>query len=207
MAEAAKTQAQWTKYQVRLTILEIAALAVVIFLTVRATNAAVEANRITSNNAKTELRAYISLAPGGVLFDMPNQRLLLYVVQSNKGQTPAKNCRFSAVSEAFPYPLPDGEKLPEPDFREAKNTISSGASFSTQAIFADFDGVGDAHRMALIQERVYVFCVMTYEDVFGDKHRTRACWSFNLKGGHVEAAKNAVTDVPFEFPNRHNDEC
>lgn len=184
-------------------------LIIALILSYCSNRTAVKALNLARENTQIELRAYVSFAPVGITYDSPNNRLLIAIAHQNTGQTPARKVQKSILFESFPYPLPIGTTLPDPDFGNDIATLPTGAGITTNPPFNGIERQDDIDAMLSPPSvRIYAICVASYEDVFGKKHRTRTCWSYNPKGINLKRAmENGSISVPIEFTDQHNDEC
>lgn len=210
MAIAAAKQTSLTTKLYDLTLWEVRFLVAALILSAIGTGAAGYTVWLTRKNTQIELRAYVSISPGGIIYDFQKSRLLIIISHQNSGQTPARNLRRSIIFERLPYPLPKDQAIPDPNFYDSVENMSAGKESETRAPFSEFiDRQEDIDAMLLPPaERIYAICVITYEDVFGDKHQTRTCWSYNPVGINLERAmEKGPISVPVEFTDQHNDEC
>lgn len=181
----------------------------------KTTRIAAETNVFFHESSQKELRAYLSLSPGGVGFAFPGDgRLIVFAAHKNNGQTPAKNARLFIQAEKLPYPLPKEFRFPSESFLPGVNVIHPGDSFtvSLNVDISPHDVIwGDG------TSRIYVFAYLFYVDVFKKERHTRACWSYDCGALHSVAEKfeQAANDpqrreplkpiaVEFEYTERYN---
>ena len=211
-AEATEQIADWTAIQVLVTSVGSALLLVTITLTYRATRAAEAQVIVAQETAKQELRAYMSLAPDGAMFETkPGGRLLISVGQQNNGQTPAKEVRLAQHIELLPHPLPPDYPFPQTTPCPGTNVVHPDTSFAVtmKADILPSDLWNDTEHGAA--RRVYVFLRLTYLDAFGEERETRACWWHSPKVLHdisgafdsYDPPKRAFK-IPFEYADQHN---
>ena len=116
MADSTRDVVVVTEWQLYVGGVGIALLVLTLVLTVRATNAAVEANRIARKSAERQLRAYVGLKDARIT--MNDEGELSYRVRyKNYGQTPGFKLTVQTSCTATPLPLkvPLSSTEPEPD--------------------------------------------------------------------------------------------
>lgn len=224
MAVAAEELVNLTDEQIKITAIEAVLLAVTIFFTAwaavaasKAASAADKAVEITDKTAKHQLRAYLSLSPAGVHYDVSARTLSALVTQKNSGQTPAKKVRFSGIFEFYPFPLPENFDFSEPIFGDSVNVVAPGDKFQ---ITVTRDGViyeMDLTDTDCLVKRLYFVGTIEYEDIFGDEYETKSCWFY--ENGEIirvmklfsqqarSTAKEESTSVSttFHYTEHHNE--
>lgn len=145
------------------------------------------AGAASANNvsAMREQRAYLTVIIGQAVYQERrpgrkggNLRFQCKPVVVNTGRTPAKKLKFNARAGIFAMPLPGETHLPE-GFDE--NTRESILGPQQNAIMnAVLDGFCQDSEVKAIKEAtgnrgLYVWGLITYEDVFGKSHYTRFC--------------------------------
>jgi hypothetical protein len=128
-----------------------------------------------AESLRLDQRAWIGFIQNDVAFSrgLLTQSLLF----SNSGRTPARNVRMRSASKG----IPTGTKL-TPDYG-ARNPIGEGPSSSSITPGGSKRLLGrplrpDADMLAKLQSGAWVlyhFGEVTYEDVFGQPHRTTFC--------------------------------
>jgi hypothetical protein len=164
-----------------------------------AANAAERTATILGDTAKKELRAYLSDQPIGLKIwpnsDTARSIIHFIFINENHGQTPARNVRNIVGVSICPHPLPDDFVLQMPEV----NIRSAIAIFPTQKFpseSSDFS-ITDERLVSIFRddgERIYLFGVTRYDDIYGEPHETGVCVSC---GGRVlkEAIENARRDA------------
>lgn len=220
MANAADQTVDWARRQFWVTCGEIVALILTIAVSgcaaIAASRAATSANEavdVASDTAKKQLRAYVSLAPAGFIYDKYTQKPKIRVEQSNTGQTPARNVRAWGMVDELDYPLPADFVFPEPDFGEAINTVHPGHKFYIPYEYNTSVPADHIKQMNIIaynrevSKRFYFIGVIEYDDIYGRcRRKTRACWSIKIDDADlIESRRSTVIEVPFDYTGDHND--
>lgn len=136
---------------------------------------------------------------------MPNALLEI----GNSGVTPAYDVTTLAACLVYPFPLPDNTPFPPMNNISGPQTTtktvihpSTGAINTNATCDMDWPNGIDPENLSAIMERtsvsLYVFCLATYKDAFGEARETRFCAAVDLK-----------TDLPkgrvrFEHTDQHN---
>lgn len=123
-----------------------------------------------------QLRAYLSLEPGPVSYN--NGTLTCRIIQTNKGQTPAKNVIFACEFAVLMYPMPDNVLFSNPKWGPEMNVIAPGQEF---VVTRPYNGLTTRNIEEWIAsgERLYVKADIKYDDFFGGDHETISCWSYD----------------------------
>ena len=206
MADSTREMVRITKWQLYIGGAGVFLLVITIAFTIRATNAAVEANRIARETARRELRAYVSVTSKGVRFDGDN--LVIYFVLDNAGQTPAKNIRFSAVACVLPQRLPGDFVIPNPIFKDDSYYLYPGVKHTLN--FRPHQPIIKDH-IPLIKENgeaVYFFGILEYTDIFDVRQTTRVCWFYRtaaIENVAMGESSEEPISIDFKYPDRHND--
>jgi hypothetical protein len=137
------------------------------------------------NASKRELRAYLTVIIGAAVHQerrSPDQGGDLMFdcrpLVCNTGRTPARKMTFKARAAVMPFPLPKETHLPEgTDEGEQWNILGPQQQAN---MFAVVDGFRPDEEVEPIKrgtgdKSLYVWGLVTYEDVFGDSHFTRFC--------------------------------
>lgn len=206
--EAQREMAQWTFWMVvasGASVVIAGAAVVLVYLTLKD-------SRLSNEQ---QLRAYMSLTPGGIGYEQSNRTLIVYATQKNNGQTPAKKVRFSGICRLLPYPLQAGTPAPDPELHPGENVVGPGHEFRV----GTSHGKGTYHFEFATHEiehkRLYFFGYLAYEDIFGNPQKTWACWSFDnvemlrvvegiLKVGSGIGPHESDA-VAFDYTSEHND--
>jgi len=157
--------------------------------------------------SKRELRAYLAVAVGEALYQERRVRPLSDLkfearpLLINTGRTPAHKIKFKARAAILPVPLPTNTNLPEiHDFDQSDAMLSANQSAN---MFAVVDGFCEDDEVDVIKDGssgkgLFVWGLVTYEDVFGISHHTRFCqhvyWTMSgqIRGIYVPG-KNVAT--------------
>lgn len=180
---------------------------------VKAAEAAERAVEVAQGTAKTELRAYLSLSPGPIKI---GDAMYVKITQKNCGQTPAEWVQFFACAKILPINREAGPDFPEIDKEPGINAVQPTHSFSVSITVPETNTVRDAstgkrtkfpyrHRLVAgskTDECVYVFTEVQYEDVFGRKHGTRACWRYEFSGSNLKEIESDWFDSEFIYTEK-----
>jgi hypothetical protein len=157
------------------------------------------------NTSKRKQRAYLTVIIGGAVYqerrseakggDLKFECRPLLV---NTGKTPARKLKFKARAAIFPSPLPKETHLPEGfDDGVGDSILGPNQSANLSAIVDGFCADGEVAEVKSGSERraLYVWGLVTYEDIFGDAHFTRFCqhiyWDLkNNVHGHYIPGRN-----------------
>lgn len=170
----------------------------------RATERLVEDGRLVS---KRELRAYLTVIIGQATYqerrkpeDGGDLRFEACPVVVNKGQTPARKIKVKTRAAIFPVPLPRETHLPEGYDEDTGESILGPGQDAI--LFGIVDGFCQDAEVQSIKRNggvrgLYVWGLITYEDVFGDSHYTRFCqqiyWDLkgNVRGLYIPTRNDA----------------
>ena len=134
----------------------------------------------TKNNAtlvqkimQTQMRAYVSVATGAATYQDKNNRFASTALITNTGLSPAKKVSTWIQAGIFDTNSPRDFKFPEPAADAASEndaTLSAKQSFTINGIVKErFVDDEVAEIMLGATKRLFVWGVVTYEDVFGNK--------------------------------------
>lgn len=167
MANATDEQARWVFPIFAVTVIEIGLLIIIVGMTVRATNAAVQANGIARDTAKKQLRAYV--LPTGVGFSEDHAgRLKIVIKFKNTGQTPARNFRSKTRAGFAPDTYRDFNHTLD---RAVSSEIGPGELTSGLFLQPTGNDFVDSSRDITSGNIVfYVFGRAAYRDIFSDEH-------------------------------------
>jgi hypothetical protein len=161
----------------------------------------------SEDSSKRELRAYLAVAIGEALYQERRQAPLSDLkfearpLLLNTGRTPAHNIQFKARAAIFPVPLPKEIGLPETyDLGDANAMLSANQSAN---MFAVVDGFCGDDEVGVIKDGsagkgLYVWGLVTYEDIFGISHHTRFCqhvyWTMGgqIRGVYIPGRNDAT---------------
>ncbi len=167
-AAGANDAAAWAFYQLVLSALGLAGLIGTIYFTIRATNAAVEFNRIARDTAKRELRAYITVASAQFGDLVVNGKTPVLIMLKNTGQTPAYNLRtlsnttlhYAGKVLTFSEPTFDDIGVGMMGANGETELNSESVALTMQHVMGLETGILSFYAMARVR----------YEDTFGDIH-------------------------------------
>jgi hypothetical protein len=136
---------------------------------------------ISRDTEKRQLRAYVT--PSNIKSDGTGSVLNIGFTVENFGQTPAKNCSIRGDAKVLPFPLPHRYifQIPNAPFKQKTRVDPKIVSPS----FVEMKYVlSDAHGVEILandsSNRIYMFGVITYEDIFNDPHITNFCYFMEL---------------------------
>jgi hypothetical protein len=148
-----------------------------------------------------EQRAYLTVIIGQAVYQERRPdgkggdlRFQCNPVVLNTGKTPAKRLKFKARAGIFALPLPKETHLPEGFDDDTGENILGPQQNAT--VIAILDGFCQDSEVKSIKEGggnrgLYVWGLITYEDVFGEAHYTRFCqhiyWDLknNVRGHYI----------------------
>lgn len=128
-----------------------------------------------------QMRAYltVSINTGFYQNSAIGLKFAVHPMCFNSGQTPAHKMRYWAKADICPFPLPD-----DFDFPPIKNPVISAFSLGPHhgielnAVCDNFIRDQDVQNVKDgISKRVFIWGVITYDDIFGDTHETKFCHS------------------------------
>ena len=132
-----------------------------------------------------QMRAYLAVVVGSAIYQERSKGLKFEgkPLLINTGHTPANNVRYGASAAILPIPLPDDFVFPLAD--EVKGAAMLGPQQNGQlsGIVKDFCDDADVDHIKICKEKaLYVWGIVTYEDIFGESHYTRFCQSLTWLG-------------------------
>jgi hypothetical protein len=157
----------------------------------RIANAGEDTVNKMKDTAERELRAYVAVGPNSHVKYGTDTLSLGYSVQmSNSGRTPAHKAHCVGRMMVLPYPYREGSLLAKypvepPDYRP-KSLVSiqvGGTAYGN--LLLEEEQITEEKFLQLIGDvvnRVYVFGIIKYEDVFKQKRTTKFCFSLYLVG-------------------------
>jgi hypothetical protein len=165
---------------------------VLAFVTVALAVIAFFALRDSQNTAQHQLRAYIYVNPQSAFHIDGQGTLQVYSIVGNSGQTPALNVeRFLGLEVLPPIPSVTNKPMPREEgvtVLGPRNEITLVKNWSQGTLSADqFSQIRDGSL------RVYVFGMITYEDIYEAKWQTNFCNAYFGPEG-VENSQPTVTD-------------
>ena len=124
-------------------------------------------------------RAYVNVEPGGLTAHRDrDDRLHTTVIFRNVGHLPARNVRWYGT-----FGNPDGEHFPVKEPTSGKIVLPPGTA-STQRVGTVF--------IDKLQNSLFVWGIVTYDDGFGKQRFTRFC--------HVYDTKNIINQLGVTLP-------
>lgn len=204
-AEAAGIAAYWARWQAWLSLAGIVGLSFTVFLTIRATNAAVDANKIASETkeetiriGEAQTRAYLSVVRADVHVDRKDRnhpnfpRFEVALHFHNSGETPAVNVAYHCTAEVSKWIdvniLPSLGTVPEQRFvtnippGEASeiDVPCYGIALRWREYKEQWDQVTEDTKFGQMPMLV-IYGVVFYEDVFGQTFRSQFAFWFGKK--------------------------
>ncbi|MBP7334379.1 hypothetical protein [Niveispirillum sp.] len=196
-ADAAYESARWTLAGVWIGGAGLVGVLATVIFTGLAFRAAKEANKIASNTAEKQLRAYVHVMDSEVKYP-PSGGFVVNFKVMNLGQTPARNIRMLLSSSAgkLGYPIPTGNRQPSPKPGLAPQQFYYAPYFATGP-------VADIAMMLARQEdwRAYIYGIIEYCDVFGNERYTK----FRCAVDHIDHADDANAKVVIRWCPEGND--
>jgi hypothetical protein len=164
----------------------------------------VEATRNNANLMQAilhkQMRAYVAVDIGRGTYQDGRLRFAAAPVVNNTGFTPARNVSFRVMADILDTKLPKTFQFPE--FAELKindATLAPRQQFIIHGIVSNrFEDSEVQAIMTGEQRRLYVWGIVTYEDVFGGSWETRFCHNFVFPTG-----KDGVQVLGF-YHHTHN---
>jgi hypothetical protein len=148
-------------------------------ITARSSTDAAKSSAESLLGLRKQMRAYLTVIIGGGVAQSRENNLRFDARPTllNGGLTPARNVRSRSKAAILPNPLPkDWDDSITAEGEEGGNFI--GAHQNAQMIAVAEDFVPD-DRVESIKlgngPSVYVWGIVTYEDIFGDSHTTKFC--------------------------------
>lgn len=164
-ANAAEEGALWAKWGVWIAGASTIAVAIAIYLTI-------EANSISRDTAKRQLRAYIGMSVGGIEHFGTHDPVIAFTM-TNSGETPAYRFRLiykvDVCTESERPDIPDISALEGKPFEQ----VAPGAGDLTRCWFGKM--LTRKLRRDIYRGRLHVYItgIAEYEDAFGDRYLYR----------------------------------
>lgn len=183
--------------------------------TSEATEAMRESNRIAQDNARRQLRAYVSVSPGEFSLDMIKPRehkVTLALVFRNGGATPAYQFQHGGNIVVF---QPDRARA---YFTEGYKTAPITGEGSQITLHTQQDHYGVIESMRLITSAefdqlqkgnasLYAYGFASYQDIFGVSYTTRFCYELEPADSRKSVGardKSGEAPIVWTFPAFHN---
>jgi hypothetical protein len=172
MADSTKEIVGISEWQLYVGGVGIVFLVLTLVLTAKATNAAVEANRIARKSAERQLRAYVTVE---AIQTHPGDDPMAYKVEwKNTGQTPATDVVTYTNWESRIDALPDDFAYPKALINDSA-VLGPSQHMNAWTIFIPGQMIQRVRRDIL---RLFVWGAAEYNDVFEDapRRRTEFCY-------------------------------
>ena len=128
-----------------------------------------------------QMRAYLTANIGAAVFQERNKGLKFEgkPMIVNTGHTPARKVSFRATAAILPAPLPEDFDFPLTAEVRSTATVGAGQNAFLSAIVDDFvpDAQVEDIKVGKEGKCLWVWGVVTYEDVFGQSQTTKFCQS------------------------------
>jgi hypothetical protein len=150
------------------------------------------------------MRAYLTVIFGSATYQEKEKNYFFGGMPRlvNTGHTPANKVGYKAKVDILSGPLPDKFDFPLPDEIVGGSVLGPNQSSELNSrldYFVPDDEVSDiklGHPRAL-----YIWGIVTYEDVFGEPHETKFCQSFTW----FKTGKGEDEIVRGYYNSRHNE--
>jgi hypothetical protein len=165
-------------------------------LSVNAAAASANASSRLAKASKRQLRAYLSVNTGIVIFqdEMKAQPFVVLPDCMNDGQTPAHEVSYNARADILPYPLPDDFNFPEKSEQAVVTSTAVVGPHRNFQLGAALDRFCDADEMNRIlhgkSERLYVYGTVRYKDAFGNPRLTNFSQSYQWRSDGTPLGEN-----------------
>jgi hypothetical protein len=135
------------------------------------------ATKIEDGNKKT-IRAYLTVAHGPANYQstIDNRKFDVRPLLGNSGMTPARKVKYRIAADILPNPLPANFDFPLRPDDPGAGLIGPHQNFYMLAMVPDFVPdveIGDI-KMGTTKS-LYVWGLVTYEDMFGEAHKLTFC--------------------------------
>ena len=128
-----------------------------------------------------QMRAYLTVIVGGVpLFQqrLENIQFEGKALLVNGGHTPARQVKYKAKAAILPIPLPDDFEFLLPDKEIGGAMLGAGQNATISSMLGEYVPDADVEGIKYgIHRSLYLYGIVSYEDIFGDKHITKFCQS------------------------------
>jgi hypothetical protein len=125
-----------------------------------------------------QMRAYLSVLVNAATYQERGKNLRFEARPAilNAGQTPAKNVGYRAAASILPVPLPSDFTFPLKEQVVGAATLGPHQHFIMNATVEDFYDDADVFDIKTGRDRaLYVWGVVTYQDIFGTDQHTKFC--------------------------------
>jgi hypothetical protein len=127
-----------------------------------------------------QMRAYLAVVVGAAIYQERNKRLKFEgkPLLVNSGHTPAYKVGYRAEAAILPIPLPKDFTFPLPDEVTGEAMLGSQQNATLSAVLDDFCDDAEVEDIKIGKDKcLYIWGIVTYEDIFGEARRTRFCQS------------------------------
>lgn len=126
-----------------------------------------------------QMRAYVRVVTGSAVHQDRIKNLKFQAIPSiiNAGLTPAHKVAFKASAAILPIPLPADFTFHLLDNPSGQSVIGPRQEITISPIVSDFCDDADIEgiKTTASGNGLYVWGILTYEDIFGDSHYTKFC--------------------------------
>lgn len=182
-ANAADESARWAKLQFWLSLIGTMGLIGTIILTVRATNAAIQANRISHETAARQLRAYV-FSPRlewEIRTNLPQEgfHIVIWSAWQNMGQTPTRDLQIYFTHRVIDARIPCfGIGIESDESEELRYQLGPGQYVRSPPIILDASTLDAIYRG---NSNLFVAGLAKYRDAITNEAReTRICYCVTL---------------------------
>lgn len=161
--------------------------------TARAAKATEESVKSGKDATKRQLRAYLAVTIGPAVYQERRDKskggdlmFAAHPILTNTGQTPAHKIKFTIKAALLSVPLPKEVDLPETgDKDRGESVLGVQQNVNMVAIVEGFCLDEEVQTIKKgINRSLYVWGLVTYEDVFGEAHLTRFCQQIYWDGAN-----------------------
>ncbi|MGB8458205.1 MAG: hypothetical protein WCE50_10825 [Candidatus Acidiferrum sp.] len=140
-----------------------------------------QAARQSISAINQQMRAYLSVVIGNAVFQERFKGLKFEGKPTlvNTGNTPAKNVSYRAGAAIMNFPLPEDFAFPLNIVRQSTATIGAHQNAILSIIVDDFvdDSEVEDIKTGKANKCLFVWGVVTYDDIFGDHQTSKFCQS------------------------------
>lgn len=202
MEEIANSQGEDMKASIAQAVRSAAAMERVAADMAISSKAATESVATLKERTAQQMRAYLTVIIGTGVYQERNKNVKFSGNPTliNTGHTPARNVGYRASAAILPIDLPETFTFPLPTKAIGASVIGPQQSNVIGAVVESFVPDQDVKviKSGIGHTALYVWGVVTYEDVFGEPHQTEFCQMLTWLGDEKQ------TVFGFYTP-RHND--
>ncbi len=125
-----------------------------------------------------QMRAYLAVVVGAAIYQERGKGLKFEgkPLLINTGHTPANNVSYRASAAILPVPMPDDFSFPLSGKVTGAAMLGPQQSANLSAVVNDFCDDTEVEAIKACNGRaLYVWGIVTYEDIFGENRQTRFC--------------------------------